>query len=88
MATYGDLIKLKAEMSKVKKNPNIRGNLGAVQIGYSEGKRCWNMVFDGDLVVYFDDAEFVSNNLVLKRDGIPFASFCHMHQRIDCDLRE
>lgn len=88
MATLSDLETLKKEMKKVKKNPKIVGWLGCVQIGYSEVNNRWNMTFDGDLVIWFDDVEFVSNSIILKRDGIPFAGFCHMHQRIDYDLRE
>lgn len=81
MATVGDVEKFKEQMEVVKAKPSSCAYVGVVKLTYSENQKMWCAEFDCDLDIYFDEVEYASNNIILKRYGVPFANFCHMHQR-------
>jgi hypothetical protein len=86
MATLKDLGTLKDIMAETMDNPNICKYLGNhVKIHYCDGAGCWSAEFDCDLSIYFDDAEYNSNDIILKRNDVHIARFCHTHQKRTSD---
>lgn len=82
MATIRDLEEIRKAMDEVKEHPNQCRFVGVMQITYAEHSKCFIATFEADLDVYFDDVDYSSNNIILKRGGVPIGNFCHIHQRL------
>ena len=82
MATIRDLEEIRKAMDEVRENPNQCRYVGVMQITYAEHSECFIATFEADLDIYFDDVDYSSNNIILKRGGVPIGTFCHIHQRL------
>ena len=82
MATINDLNEIRKILEKVREyNPSC-AYLGAIRFSYASGINCYTATLDSDLTVLFDDVAYKSNNIILFRNGVEVAYFCHTHQRI------
>ncbi len=81
MATISDMYKLRECMDKAMQNPMQLVWFERLPISFVPSMMCWEMTFESDLTVFFNDVSCAGNSMQLELNGVVVAYFTHMHQR-------